>query len=294
MRTMPHDTTPTPQAPSYVLRLRALARRHRMVFIAGLPGVGKSLLLREMAEAAHGRGRRVFLLQWDVARRPFDAPALLARFPETDGITHPVLRKAAGLWALDAVAAWAGDHADDDAMLVGEAPLIGHRFAELARPSDGAAETALRSASTLFLLPVPTVEVRRVIEAARAETTARPRHRREMADAPPNVLRLLWGELLDAAAQCADARGLPPPADVGYDPDTYVSVFSVALSHRNWEPLPIDVPLPSQERSVYDLRASAVDLAPSEAEAAAYAARVERAYPYLAALHRETAAWWRP
>ena len=294
MHAMPHDANPTLQPPTYVLRLRELAQRHRMVFIAGLPGVGKSLLLRELAESAHNHSRHVFLLQWDVARRPFDAPALLARFPEVGGITHPVLRKAAGLWALDAVAAWAADHADDDAVLAGETPLIGHRFVELARPADGAAESALRLASTLFLLPVPTVEVRRAIETARAETTAHPRHPREIADAPPNVLRLLWGELLDAAGQLAAGQGLLPPADGGYDPDTYVSVFSVALRHRNWEPLPIDVPLPPQRRSVYDLRTAAVDLAPSEAEAAAYVTRVEREYPDLAALQRETAAWWRP
>ena len=97
---MPHDTP-------YIARLRELAQSHRMVFIAGLPGVGKSLLLRELAEAAHRHGRRVHLLQWDVARRPFDAPALLARYPEVDGITHAVLRKAVGLWARDAVSTWA-------------------------------------------------------------------------------------------------------------------------------------------------------------------------------------------
>ena len=126
--------TPMPDAP-YIVRLRELAQTHRMVFIAGLPGVGKSLLLRELAEAAHRHGRRVHLLQWDVARRPFDAPALLARYPEVDGITHAVLRKAAGLWARDAVAAWAERHLDGEGLLAGETPLIGHRFVELARPA---------------------------------------------------------------------------------------------------------------------------------------------------------------
>ena len=284
--------TPMPDAP-YIVRLREVAKTHRMVFIAGLPGVGKSLLLRELAEAAHRHGRRVHLLQWDVARRPFDAPALLARYPEVDGITHAVLRKAAGLWARDAAAAWAERHIDGEGLLAGETPLIGHRFVELARPARDEAEAALSSEATRFLVPVPTVAVKQAIEAARAATTTKPRHERERADAVPSVIRLLWAELLDAATQLAAANGGPPPVDVGYDPETYVAVFREALSHRNWEPLPVEVALPPQDRSVYDLDAPVVDLAPSEAEAEAYVARVEREYPDLAALQRETAAWWR-
>ena len=281
-----------PDAP-YIVRLRELAQTHRMVFIAGLPGVGKSLLLRELAEAAHRHGRRVHLLQWDVARRPFDAPALLARYPEVDGITHAVLRKSVGLWARDAAAAWAERHIDSEDLLAGETPLIGHRFVELARPADDSAEAALSSEATRFLVPVPTVEVKQAIEAARAATTEKPRHERERNDAVPSVVRLLWAELFDAATQFAAASGAPPPVDVGYDPETYVAVFREALSHRNWEPLPVEVALPPQDRSVYDLDAPVVDLAPSEAEAEAYVARVEREYPDLAALQRETAAWWR-
>lgn len=284
--------TAMPHAP-HIERLHELARTHRMLFIAGLPGVGKSLLLRELAEAAHGYGRAVHLLQWDVARRPFDTPAPLARYPEVEGITHAVLRKAAGLWARDAVAEWAAKHAGDGPLLAGETPLIGHRFVELVRPSADAAEPILAAGTTRFLVPVPTVEVRRAIEAARAATTASPRHDRERADAVPGVLRLLWGQLLDAAAQLAAERGESPPVDVGYDPDTYVAVYTEALRQRNWEPLPVEVALPPQSRSVYAVEAPAVDLAPSEAEAEAYVARVEREYPDLDALRRETAAWWR-
>ena len=286
MKGMPHDTP-------YIARLHEVAQSHRMVFIAGLPGVGKSLLLRELAEAANRHARRVHLLQWDVARRPFDAPALLARYPEVDGITHAVLRKAAGLWARDAAAAWAERHLDGEGLLAGETPLIGHRFVELVRPARDEAEAALSSEATRFIVPVPTVAVKQAIEAARAATTTTPRHERERADAVPSVIRLLWAELLAAATQLAAAKGAPPPGDVGYDPETYIAVFREALSHRNWEPLPVEVALPPQDRSVYDLDAPVVDLAPSEAEAEDYVARVEREYPDLAALQRETAAWWR-
>ena len=285
MTGMPHDTP-------YIARLRELAQSHRMVFIAGLPGVGKSLLLRELAEAAHRHGRPVHLLQWDVARRPFNASALLARYPEVNGITHAVLRKAVGLWARDAVSTWAEHHDGDGAMLAGETPLIGHRFVELARPAADRAEAALSSDATRFLVPVPTVSVKEAIEAARAATTAKPRHERERNDAVPSVVRLLWAELFDAATQLAAVRGDHPPVNVGYDPETYLAVFSRALSHRNWEPLPVEVALQPQDRSVYDVDAPIVDLAPSEAEAQAYVARVEREYPDLEALERETAAWW--
>ncbi|MCY4624497.1 MAG: hypothetical protein OXC99_05815 [Chloroflexi bacterium] len=284
--THPHD------AP-HLARLREIAHTHRMLFIAGLPGVGKSLLLRELAESAHADGRAVYLLQWDVARCPICSPTLLARYPETNGITHAVLRKAAGLWARDAVAAWAAEHADDGALLAGETPLVGHRFVELARPAADAAEPALSSGSTRFLVPVPTVEVRRAIEAARAATTERPRHEREQNDAIPGVLRILWAELFVAAAQVAAERGDPPPVDIGYDPETYKAVYSRALRVRHWEPLRVETALPPQDRSVYDVQAPAQDLAPSEAEAEAYVARVEREYPDLAVLQRETETWWR-
>ncbi|MDE2802447.1 MAG: hypothetical protein OXK21_06165, partial [Chloroflexota bacterium] len=119
---------------------------------------------------------------------PFDAPALLTLYPEVEGITHPVLRKAAGLWARDAVAAWAAQEPDADAVLVGETPLIGYRFVELARRTADDAEAALAADTTRFVVPVPSVEVRRAIEDARAATTASPRHERERADAVPNVL----------------------------------------------------------------------------------------------------------
>ena len=48
-------------------RMRTLAGR-RMVFFAGLPGTGKSLLVHQLVHLASGAGRQVHLIQWDVAR----------------------------------------------------------------------------------------------------------------------------------------------------------------------------------------------------------------------------------
>ena len=51
--------------------LERLAREPRLVFVAGLPGTGKSLLIHQLAHLAAGAGRSVHLLQWDVVRPVF-------------------------------------------------------------------------------------------------------------------------------------------------------------------------------------------------------------------------------
>ena len=52
---------------------------------------------------AHEKGRTVHLLQWDVTRASFEMPEVLARYPEIDGVSHAMIRKAMGLWARDGV-----------------------------------------------------------------------------------------------------------------------------------------------------------------------------------------------
>src|SRR5262245_2809177 len=104
-----------------------------MVFFAGLPGTGKSLLIREPAHLAHAGGRRVHRLQWDVARPAFEASEAGRRYPQIDGITHELIRLAVGRWARTAVARWHAEHAGGEHMLIGETPFIGHRFIDLAR-----------------------------------------------------------------------------------------------------------------------------------------------------------------
>ncbi len=67
----------------------------RFVFMAGLPGTGKSLLVHQLAHLAAGAGRTVHLLQWDVARPLFEASPAGGRYPLKDGVTHATIRKAA-------------------------------------------------------------------------------------------------------------------------------------------------------------------------------------------------------
>jgi predicted AAA+ superfamily ATPase len=79
--------------------LKELAQTRRMVFITGLPGVGKSLLIQQLALIAKGFGRNVHLLQYNVAREPFETEPTILKYPEVEGVTAPAIRKAVGLWA---------------------------------------------------------------------------------------------------------------------------------------------------------------------------------------------------
>src|SRR5918996_2195980 len=147
--------------------LAALAREARLVFFAGLPGTGKSLLLRELAHLAHARGRAIHLLQWDVARPVFEASEAGRPYPQDNGITHGLIRLAVGRWARAAVAAWHPEHPAREGLLIGETPFIGHRLVELARPERDAAEPVLAAPSTRFVIPVPSCALRAHVEAER-------------------------------------------------------------------------------------------------------------------------------
>jgi len=263
------------------LQQAALVRR--CVFFAGLPGVGKSLLLQQLALLAVEHGRRVSLLQWDVARGPFETPELLARYPETDGVTHPVIRKAAGIWARGAVAAWHAQYPDPQAILIGEVPLIGNRLIELVQRQPDAAEALLAGEDTLYLIPVPSREVRQVIEAARAREMAAPAHERERANAVPALVEALWQEVAamaevlgigparpgtvvnpraDEASSGAAPDAVPTVAATGgFEPDVHAAVYQALLRHRHSMLLPITTALPVQA-SVYDALTAARNLVP--------------------------------
>ncbi len=240
-------------------RLEELARHQRIVFLAGLPGVGKSLLVQQLTRMAHAAGRRVTLLQWDVARAAFETPAILARYPEVHGFTDPVLKKAVGLWARNAVLEWHEGNPEPAAMLIAESALIGRRLIELAEPANDRAEALLAGEALRFVVPVPTQEVRALIEASRERTIVAPRHPREAWDAPPNVLRALWRDVYREAFP-DDIQNEPP-----YDAGAYAGVFARWLGARHAETLPIDRVI-RNPGSAYDLGVPASNLVPSPAE----------------------------
>ncbi len=264
-------------------RIRALAGR-RMVFFAGLPGTGKSLLAHQLVHVAGGAERQVHLLQWDVARPVFEASPAGRRYPLLDGVTHAVIRRAAGLWVRDAVAEWRVRHREPEHLLVGETPFVGNRFVELAQRIDDGAEALLASPSCRFVIATPSREVRSFLEAQRERRAAEPLHPREREDAPPHVLRDLWQSL------AAITGGDPAPSP--YDPAVYAGVYERVLRHRHTEVVGLDVILPTERLSVYDFAVSPRDLIPSALDAERFIHEVERRYVDLRVLDGELARWW--
>jgi hypothetical protein len=236
-----------------------------MVFVAGLPGTGKSLLIHQLAHVAAAAGRVIHLLQWDVARPVFEASDAGRRYPVVDGVTHPIVRKAVGLWSRGALADWQRRHAGAEHLLIGETPFVGNRLIELARRADDAAEAVLSGAACRFVIAVPSVEVRRFVEAERDRRAAQPLNVREREDAPPEVLRALWRELCGVAQRLGVA--VTADDDAPYDPDVYRRVYERLLRHRHVEVVPLDTVLATGVLSVYDFAVPRRDLVPSEDEA---------------------------
>jgi hypothetical protein len=257
-----------------------------MVFFAGLPGTGKSLLVHQLAHLASRDGRIVHLLQWDVARPVFEASPAGRRYPLADGVTHPVVRRAAGLWVRRALVAWHERHPEPGHVLIGETPFVGGRFVELARRLDGPSETLLTNASCRFVIAVPSPDVRHFLEFERERRAANPLHPRERDDAPPHVLRELWRELTAIAGR----MGISAPGD--YDPSTHRQVYERVLRHRNVEVAALEVILPTEHLSVYDFAVAPCDLVPTTTEAEACIHEAENRYPDLAVLEAEISRWW--
>ena len=269
-------------------RLTGLARTARLVFVAGLPGTGKSLLIHQLAHLAAGAGREVHLLQWDVARPVFESSAAGRRYPVVDGVTQPMIRKAVGLWARRAVSAWDRRHPGPDPLLIGETPLVGHRLVELARRLDDDAERVLSDTACRFVIAVPSVAVRQHVEHERARRASASDHSREREDAPPHVLRDLWRQLLVAAR----GLGMAVDDDAPYDPTVYRRVYETVLRARAPEVLPLDTILPTRAMSVYDFAVPYVDLVPSDDEVDTLVGESEAHAPDSAALAREIDRWW--
>lgn len=258
-----------------------------MVLFAGLPGTGKSLLVHQLVHLARARGRTVELLQWDVARPALEASPAGRRFPLAGGVTHAVIRKAAGLWVRRALREWGERRRGAEHLLIGETPLIGGRFVELAQVHDDGLEPLLTAPACRFVIALPSPAVRAFLEAERERRAASPLHPREREDAPPDVLRALWREIAIVAA----ALGMPATSAT-YDPDAYRRVYETVLRHRNVDVVPLDVVLPTRELSVYAFASEPPSLVPTTADAAEVIAAAERRHLDHRALEREIARWW--
>lgn len=256
----------TPASPVYQT-FAGLIDRAEQVFFAGLPGVGKSLLLQQLTLMAESAGRQVHLLQWDTARQVFETP----RYPLRHGATHPMVIKAVGLWLRQALVDWNKTY-PPDSLLIGEAPLIGGRLMEIVRPQADDAEAMLKAEGTRFVVPVPSKEVRKIIEASRERTIARPRHENETHDAPPDLLRALWQDLHRVAVRLCLTQATSDT--VPYSPAIYAAVYRHLLQHRHVQILTVDEPL-KPSASVYELDAALPRLHAAAAQAHELLARLE-------------------
>lgn len=199
------------------------------VVIVGLPGTGKSLLLRDAARFAVEKGRRVHLLQWDVVRICWDTPDVLARFPEVDGVTHAGIRYASGLWVRTAVADWFRKCAAEGDLLIVEAPIVGHRFAELAKKLNDELEEYIAGQKTRFVVVAPTVPLQSALRQRRALEGDARQHELEKHNASVAVLDMQ----IAAIERVAPTLGISPQSPGAYDPDLFVSVMRTILKHRN-------------------------------------------------------------
>ncbi len=264
-----------------------LALNARVAVLCGIPGSGKSLMLGQVARLAHAAGRPVHLLQWDVVRLAFETPTVLARFPEVDGVTHAVIRRAAGVWARTAIIEWLARHDGDDCLLAVEAPLVGGRFGELTMSLGGGPKDELSLPDIRFVVVVPSVKVRREIERARDRTSASPGHERETADAAPQVVSGLWDEVLRAAGELGFAT-----ATDGYDPRVYRRVYARALRLRNTDVLRLDEVLPTGGRSAHDIGFWVKRLQPGRQRAENMVGQVAYVYDNPAELEEYLARWF--
>jgi hypothetical protein len=273
-------------------QLMTYVHKKRLVFLAGLPGTGKSLWMHQLTHLASAAGRRVHLLQWDVARPVFEAHPAGQRYPVVDGVTHGVIRLAVGRWARQAVVDWHQQHAESQNMLIGETPFIGHRLIELARVCDDAAEGLLSQEACVFVVPVPTPQVRRHIEAERRRRVSVPLHTQEREDAPPHVLQALWHELV----RIAPGLGVTVQETIDqlpYDPVIYQGVYQALLKHRQVDVLYCETLLPTTTFSVYDFASQPHFVSPTAEAVQRFIQDVECAYPDGQVLQRHLEHWYR-
>ena len=216
------------------------AETRRMIFFTGLPAAGKSLFLRQQVRLAAQAGRRIHLLRWDVALGAFETEVLLAKYPETQGVTHPLIRKAAGVWSRQAISRWQTEYPDAQELLIGEFPISGNRFVELVQVKDDAAESLLAGDAAVYFVPIPTSEVRHKLVAMRQASISNPQHADEKRDAPMQTLQSVWKETRSLAVGLGYVDETEGTNPTGYDSTIYRRVFEHLLQHRHCRVLAVE------------------------------------------------------
>src|SRR5207302_893820 len=92
-----------------------------------------------------------------------------------------------------------------------------------------AAGPLLAATSCRFVIPVPSRDVRRFLEAARDRRARRPAHAREREDAPPHLLRELWEHLAGVAPRLGIDAVREGSRPLPYDPALYGRIYRRVL-----------------------------------------------------------------
>ncbi|MFK7804497.1 MAG: hypothetical protein AB8G95_22875 [Anaerolineae bacterium] len=252
-------------------------KNKRFIFVAGIPGVGKSLYVQQLVLLAQAAGRVVHLFQYDVTRMAFeDSDIGREKYPEINGFTQPAMRKAVGMWAREGILEWHHQYAGAPHILIGEVPLVGNRLIEVVQREEDAVEPILAGELAQYLIPVPSKRIRSKIEAARVASIASPRNAKEVKDAEPQVLKDNWIETFKLAHKLGLVENIPSEDDeIDYEPAAYAGVFEHLLQHRLSETLHIDLDL-KPSGSVYDLENIASELRATPAEVKRIIEQMER------------------
>lgn len=270
--------------------LDPLSKNAKIIMISGLPGVGKSLYINQLHHISKLNGRNITVIQWDMARKAFETPEILARYPLGDGLTHKGVLLAVGLWVLDAVKEWTETHPDKHDLLLIEAPLLGNRFIELAKIApDAALESVLKSDKFQVVVPIPSKKLRDNIEKARAKDV--PDDVKVWAGAKPSVMLLLWKMVCQIATELGYEKPIDLSVQPPYDPSVYQFVYGKILKHRHFTPLLVDKVFKFELDSEDELHNLGSLKATAEA-ANNYADRISEKYPTDADIEARIKEWF--
>lgn len=217
-------------------RLEALAQHSKLVAFTGLPGVGKSLYVKQFIKIVQKLDRPLTVIQWDMARKAFETPEIFEKFPMGDGTVHNGVKVSIGKWFIHEVDQWRMLHAFDDHILLIEAPLVGHRFIELVTPTKhDQLEHFLSNEVCQIVAPIPSKELRKKIEADRKAQVDD--NATQWIGAKPSVMLMLWKMICGIANEMG--KDIDMESQPQYDPTIYEFVFSNILKHRHFTPLHI-------------------------------------------------------
>ena len=269
-------------------RLKAVAKDAKGVVFSGLPGVGKSLYINEFKRIATAIGRDITVIQWDIARKSFETPAIAQHFPMGDGVVHNGVKLSAGKWLLATIKNWLITHTEEKDLLLIEAPLVGHRFIELAQiQNDPILENFFNSESFQMIAPIPSKQVRAKIEADRAAQISE--DAQVWTGAKPSVMLMLWKRICGIANEFG--KDLPMEGQPPYDPAIYEFVFSKILKNRHFIPLYIDEVFEVKIKDETELHNTG-SLAADAETANRIAQSVLKEYPSTEAIDAVVAGWY--